>query len=95
MRNYCLLLCMLFFVLQSNVYSQQLLVAGRPSQLNIRKAGENSVRITLKPISYLKDFPSLLLSCNGNTIRPLFRLIKKARLKKMLAFLMSRSVKNR
>src|SRR5215213_2687596 len=40
------------------VCSQQLMVAGRPSQLDIRKAGEKSLRITLKPVSFLASFPS-------------------------------------
>ena len=39
-------------------HSQQLIVSGRPSQLTIRKAGEKSLRITLKPTNYLKEFPS-------------------------------------
>src|SRR5688572_14758699 len=39
-------------------HAQQLMVAGRPSQLTIRKVGQKSLRITLKPINYLKDFPS-------------------------------------
>ena len=39
-------------------HSQQLIVAGRPSQLTIRKAGEKILRITLKPANYPNDFPS-------------------------------------
>lgn len=38
--------------------SQELVIAGKPSQLNIRKAAENSVRITLKPLSYKEEYPS-------------------------------------
>src|SRR5678809_123063 len=38
-------------------YAQPLMVAGRTSQLDIRKAGEKSFRITLKPVSYLESFP--------------------------------------
>src|SRR5688500_7062532 len=41
-----------------SVCSQQLMVAGRPSQLDIRKAGGKSLRITLKPVSFLASFPS-------------------------------------
>ncbi len=37
--------------------SQQITVAGQAGQLDIRSAGENSIRITLKPISLKGDFP--------------------------------------
>lgn len=30
---------------------------GQPAQLDIRKAGEHSIRITLKPLSFKEDFP--------------------------------------
>src|SRR5690349_16531914 len=48
----------LFFGTSCLVHSQQLMVAGRPSQLTVRKAGDKSLRITLKPTSYSKNFPS-------------------------------------
>ena len=38
-------------------YSQSITAAGRPAQLNIRTAGEHSIRITLKPRSFTPDFP--------------------------------------
>lgn len=37
--------------------SQQIKVAGQAGQLDIRSAGENSIRITLKPLSFKDDFP--------------------------------------
>lgn len=37
--------------------SQQITVAGQAGQLDIRSAGENSIRITLKPLSFKEDFP--------------------------------------
>ncbi len=37
--------------------AQQITSAGEPAQLNIRAAGENSIRITLKPLSFKDDFP--------------------------------------
>lgn len=50
-----------FFILGlflfNNVKSQQLTVAGRQAQLDIREAGESSIRITLKPVSFKNDFP--------------------------------------
>ena len=42
------------------VYSartQSITTDGQPAQLNIRPAGEHSIRITLKPVSYTQDFP--------------------------------------
>lgn len=35
----------------------KLFTAGKPAQLAIRQAGEHSIRITLKPLSYTGDFP--------------------------------------
>lgn len=37
--------------------AQSIMAAGQPAQLDIRAAGEHSVRITLKPISVKEDFP--------------------------------------
>ena len=37
--------------------AQQITTAGRPAQLDVRVAGEHSVRITLKPRSFQDDFP--------------------------------------
>src|SRR5436309_10478796 len=31
--------------------------AGQPAQLDIRAAGEHSIRVTLKPIGFAGDFP--------------------------------------
>jgi alpha-glucosidase (family GH31 glycosyl hydrolase) len=39
------------------VHAQQITAAGRPAQLDVRSAGDHSVRITLKPIGFTKDFP--------------------------------------
>ena len=36
---------------------QLIKAAGEPAQLDIRVAGENSIRVTLKPISYKDNFP--------------------------------------
>src|SRR5688572_25962942 len=37
------------------IYAQQITAAGQPAQLDIRVAGEHSVRITLKPMSFRGD----------------------------------------
>src|SRR5262245_17192040 len=37
---------------------QQITAAGKPAQLDIRAAGDLSLRITLKPVSYSTDFPA-------------------------------------
>lgn len=42
----------------TNISNAQTITAnGQPAQLDIRKAGENSIRITLKPVSYTSSFP--------------------------------------
>ena len=38
--------------------AQQITAAGQPAQLDIRQAGERSIRITLKPVSFAADFPA-------------------------------------
>src|SRR5687768_2523458 len=38
--------------------SQQITAAGQPAQLDVRVAGERSIRITLKPLSYSSNFPA-------------------------------------
>ena len=37
--------------------AQPITAAGQPAQLDIRAAGERSIRVTLKPISVKDDFP--------------------------------------
>jgi len=37
--------------------SPQIAAAGQPAQLDIRAAGERSIRVTLKPLSFTGDFP--------------------------------------
>ena len=56
MRVKCILLIGYLVAAQWVAHSQQLVVAGRPSQLIIRKAGEKTLRVTLKPLNYSKDF---------------------------------------
>ena len=41
----------------ATLHAQQITAGGQPAQLDIRSAGDHSVRITLKPISFAKDFP--------------------------------------
>ena len=38
-------------------HAQTIMTAGVPAQLDIRAAGEASIRITLKPLSYKENFP--------------------------------------
>ena len=51
------LLFIVFLFFLNNVDSQQLIVAGQQAQLDIRQAGENSIRITFKPVSFTDNFP--------------------------------------
>src|SRR6185503_20044836 len=44
-------------VLIKTVQAQTITAAGQPAQLDIRSAAANSIRITLKPVSYANDVP--------------------------------------
>lgn len=46
------------YVVSSAQTAQPLMVAGRPVTLQIRPAGDRSLRVTLKPTSFTPDFPS-------------------------------------
>ena len=52
-----LLLTAIFIAGIGSLKAQNLTTAGQPAQLDIRQAGSNSLRITLKPVSYADDFP--------------------------------------
>ena len=41
----------------SELSAQTIIAAGQPAELNIRTAGDASIRITLKPLTYTEDFP--------------------------------------
>ena len=41
----------------TSVDAQTITAAGEPAQLDVRAAGERSVRITLKPVSFKEEFP--------------------------------------
>ncbi len=51
-----LLLTTLFIA--TKLEAQLITASGQPAELNIRAAGKNSIRITLKPISYQPAFPN-------------------------------------
>src|SRR5512138_3828807 len=46
-----------FIFISFNTNAQKITAAGQPAQLDIRAAGDNSIRITLKPINFKEDFP--------------------------------------
>jgi alpha-glucosidase (family GH31 glycosyl hydrolase) len=48
----------LAFLASSPVYAQRITTAGQPAQLDVRVAGERSIRVTLKPTSYAPNYPS-------------------------------------
>jgi len=51
-------IALLFLAFQATtVNAQPITAAGAPAQLAIRQAGEHSIRITLKPLSYKEEFP--------------------------------------
>ena len=41
----------------TSVDAQTITAAGEPAQLDVRAAGERSIRITLKPVSFKEEFP--------------------------------------
>lgn len=51
------LLTIVLLVTPGIVHTQQVTAADQPAQLDIRVAGENSIRITLKPLSFKDNFP--------------------------------------
>jgi alpha-glucosidase/alpha-D-xyloside xylohydrolase len=52
------ILCSLLFLAVAGASrAQQITTAGEPAQLDIRAAGEHSIRVTLKPVSFSADFP--------------------------------------
>lgn len=55
--EYPLLLVLSLICFHTIVYPQQVTTNGEPAQLDIRIAAENSIRITLKPISFKDNFP--------------------------------------
>jgi alpha-glucosidase (family GH31 glycosyl hydrolase) len=53
----CLLAIWLLGLPTAIVHGQSITTAGAPAQLSIRQAGEHSIRITLKPLSFPGEFP--------------------------------------
>ena len=54
---YCWVLYSLLLLSASAVRSQPITTAGQPAELVIRQAGDHSIRITLKPLSFREDEP--------------------------------------
>ena len=54
-----IILSLLAFVLAADraATAQQITAAGQPAQLDVRVAGDESIRVTLKPVSFKDDFP--------------------------------------
>ena len=48
---------LIVFTTSSDAYPQQLTAAGQPAQLDIRQAGDHSIRVTLKPVGFKDNFP--------------------------------------
>lgn len=49
--------CLLSFIMVEAINGQQIETYGQPAQLDIRQAGESSIRVTLKPVTFDKKFP--------------------------------------
>ena len=59
--------------------AQQILVNKQPGRLDIRSAGEGGIRITLKPLTYLSDFPktpAVIEKSYGKPVISLTRIIQ-------------------
>ena len=58
-RRIQIVLSLLAFVLSADraATAQQVVAAGQPAQLDVRVAGDESIRVTLKPVSFKDDFP--------------------------------------
>ena len=62
MRNatssfFCFFLCIIASGIFSQLQAQEITAANKPAQLDIRRAGAASIRVTLKPVSFTNDFP--------------------------------------
>ena len=52
------LLCFItLFAAFGEIQAQEITAAGQPAELNIRLAGESSIRVTLKPLTFKDNFP--------------------------------------
>lgn len=54
---FCILTVFFFIAHTTSVCAQQIMTAQQPARLDIREAGANSIRITLKPLSFSEEFP--------------------------------------
>ena len=52
-----LLFLIAFMAGAAPAFAQAVTAAGQPAQLDIRVAGERSIRVTLKPLTFKEDFP--------------------------------------
>jgi alpha-glucosidase/alpha-D-xyloside xylohydrolase len=57
MRRVGLLLPLLLFVSANGSLAQPITSAGQPARLDVRVSGRDSIRITLKPLTFTPDFP--------------------------------------
>ena len=53
----CFFLCIIAFGIFSETHAQEITAANKPAQLEIRRAGAASIRVTLKPMSFSNESP--------------------------------------
>jgi alpha-glucosidase (family GH31 glycosyl hydrolase) len=53
----CILLLSIVLATTQIINAQKITIAGKSAQLDIRQAGKNSIRVTLKPLSYKQPYP--------------------------------------
>lgn len=83
MRTHYFILSWILITGCISVQAQQITVSGQPGQLDIRVAGENSIRVTLKPVSFNENFPFNLALAERNYPAPVIslRIINKSVIK--------------
>ena len=69
-RTSAMLAAVFAFTAQAATAQESLIVRGEPSQLDIRVAGEHSVRVTLKPISFQEELPFSPSLASGRAYPP-------------------------
>jgi alpha-glucosidase (family GH31 glycosyl hydrolase) len=57
MKKLLILVALSGLLQNTRSYAQSVTAAGQPAQLDIRASGAHSIRVTLKPVSYKRNFP--------------------------------------
>ena len=75
--RYCILTliaAVCVFTITTASHAEQITTSGQPAQLDIRAAGEHSIRVTLKPVDFEYEFPSTPVLAEREYADPVIRL---------------------